>query len=99
MHINDQLAKLIEENKNIMSAISEYGVKAKSYFDRLNASIDGIVGDIKGLNDLIKKLQDSSGQSAPEDKKILDDLQNMGEAVAVKAEALDAMTPPVVPAA
>lgn len=88
------LATLItNQGTKIMSIISEFVVKQTAFNIRTGAAIDGIVGDIKGLNDKITALSTS-----PEDQALLADVVAAGEALATKAEALDAMTPPAVPA-
>lgn len=82
---------------NIMSAISDFAAKQKAFNDRTGAAIDGIVADIKTLNDKITELQNSAGTVTPEDQALIDDLQAKGETLASKAEALDAQTPPPPP--
>lgn len=78
-------------------AIAAYVGKQNEYNTRTGAAIDGIVGDIGGLNALITTLQNSAGQITDEDQATLDQLQAAGEALASKAEALDAMNPPPAP--
>lgn len=82
---------------HIMSAISDFAAKQKAFNDRTGAAIDGIVADIKTLNDKITELQNSAGTVTPEDQALIDDLQAKGEALASKAEALDAQNPPPPP--
>lgn len=93
--------RLIKEIKKIgrciMTAISDYGEKQKAFNAKMAASIDGIVGDIQGLNDLITKLQNSPGSVSPEDEATLNELEAAGQALADKGEAADALTPPVPP--
>ena len=97
--INNKLATLQLGVDNIMSAISDFAVKQKAHNYRVDVAIAGLTGAIQGLNDLIKKLQNSSGQISAEDQATLDSLDAAGESAASKLEALDALTPPVVPAA
>ncbi len=98
------------ENR-IMSAISDFLAKQKTFNDRQGtavdevvASISGLTDDVKALNDKITELQNSSGGVTPEDQATIDELQTSGEALATRLEAastaikaLDAQTPPVVP--
>jgi len=99
--------------RTIMSAISDFATKQKQFNDRQAAAIDGavdsvqgIVSDIQTLNDKITELQNSTGGVTPEDQALINDLETQGDALATKAEAvqaalatLDAQTPPVVPPA
>lgn len=92
------LEKRITLNHEIlMSAISDFAAKQKAFNDRQSAAIDGVVADVKALNDKITELQNSPGQVTPEDQALLDELQTQGEALASRMEALDSQTPPVVP--
>lgn len=93
--ISEALAKLRRE---IMTAISDFAAKQNEFNTRIGSAIDGIVGDIKSLNDKITELQNSSGAVTPEDQALIDDLQAQGQALADRAEALDAQTPPAPPA-
>jgi ABC-type transporter Mla subunit MlaD len=80
------------------SPVAAFAAKQNEFNARAEAAIQGIGGDITKLNDLITTLQNSAGQISPEDQATLDQLQTAGEAVAKKFEALDALTPPAVPA-
>lgn len=87
------------QGESIMTAISDFAAKQTAFNNRVGASIDGIVADVKSLNDKITELQNSAGTVTPEDQALIDDLQAKGEALAARAEALDAQTPPVPPTA
>lgn len=105
-------ADLKKVEVKIMSAISEFAAKQRAFNDRQGVAIDaavasvaGLSGDIQALNDKITELQDSVGTVSPEDQGLIDELETQGEAVASKVEAvanalsaLDAQTPPSVPA-
>jgi len=84
--------------RHVMSAISDFAAKQEEFNDRLSTALDGIAGDITELNDLITKLQNTPGVITPEDQALLDAAQVKGEALAKKAEDLDALTPPAPPA-
>lgn len=102
---------LKEMEKRIMSVISEFAAKQNAFNTRQGAAIDkavaavqGIIADIKTLNDKITELQNSSGEVTPEDLALINDLETQGDALATKAEAvgtaleaLDAQTPPTPP--
>lgn len=92
-------------------ALAAFAATNKEYNDRQAVAIDSIVesqngltGDIKGLNDLIKKLEESSGEVSEEDQALIDLMLAKGKATAERAEQvaaalklLDEGTPPVVP--
>lgn len=80
-----------------MQAISDFVAKQTSFNNRLATAIDGLAGDVKQLNDKIAEIQNSPGTISPEDQASLDALTKMGDELAAKAEALDALTPPTVP--
>ena len=84
--------RLIAQGEKIMSAISEFAAKQTEHNNRLSAAIEGIVGDIAALNAKIEELK-----TTPEDQALLNELGTQGEALAAKAEALDALTPPAPP--
>ena len=108
---NQILRRILQLETNIMSAISEFTAKQKSFNDRQGAAIDnavasvtGLSEDIQALNDKITELQNSAGGVTPEDQALIDALETQGDAVASRVEgvasalaALDAQTPPVVP--
>ena len=81
-----------------MSAISDFAAAQNAFNDAMDASIAGLQGDIKALDDLIAQLQASAGQISAEDQALLDALQVRSKAMVDKLAALDALTPPVVPA-
>lgn len=85
--------------KNIMSKIAEFAAAQKAFNDRQDTAIDDLTGDVQTLNDKIAALQNSAGEITPEDQALLDDLQAHAATVTTKLEALDALTPPAIPAA
>lgn len=96
--LEDKLSQLINIGEQIMSAISDFAMAQNAFNDQMDVNVAGLQDDIKSLNDTITKLQNSPGVITPEDQKSLDDLQNRGKNIADKIAALDALTPPVVPA-
>jgi len=91
------LAYLIHQGAHIMSAISDFAAAQSAFNVRMSTAVDGIVSDIAGLNELIQKLQNTPGPISAEYQATLDQLVAAGEAATAKAEAADALTPPVVP--
>lgn len=91
------LKDLLEMEQRIMSAISTFAEKQAAFNERIDAAVVGLKGDVDALNAKIEELQNSAGTITPEDQALLDALEARGDAIAAKVEALDAMTPPVVP--
>lgn len=81
-----------------MSAISDFAAKQGAFNTRIDNAIAGLVEDVKFLNATIETLQTTPGPITAEDQASLDALEARGDAIAAKLEALDALTPPVVPA-
>lgn len=93
------LTQINQQLQLIMSAISDFAAKQTAHNDAIDAAVSGLQDDIKALNDKIAELQTSTGTITPEDQALLDGLEARGAAIADKLAALDALTPPVVPAA
>jgi len=91
------LTDLFYLSKKIMSAISDFAAAQTVYNDREDAAIAGLTADVASLNAQILALQNSPGAITPADQALLDGLQARGQTIATKLEALDALTPPVVP--
>lgn len=98
--------------RNIMSAISEYAGRVQAHLDNISSAVDGLgtavagVGkDVLWLKDKIAELQNSNGGISPEDQALLDAIEarvgtlaiNVG-AVATAAQQLDAATDSAPPA-
>lgn len=90
----EALVDLNRKADSIMSAISEFAAQVNDSFGKIGASVDGIVGDVKALNDKITALQNSAGAITPEDQALLDGIQAQAGAIADKVAALDAQTAP-----
>lgn len=95
----NRLVAIQERLNSIMSAISDFAAKQNAHNDKIDAAVAGLQGDIKFMQDQIAKLQASGGTLSAEDQATLDALDARGQAIADKLTALDAMTPPVPPAA
>ena len=108
---NDEFArKLCEElrllrneindlKESIMSAISDFATAQNAFQDRMDTAVSGLQGDVKNLTDQIAALQNSTGTITPADQALLDGIQARAKSVADKLDALDQLTPPVVPTA
>ncbi len=93
----DNTATIIKLLTTMATQIQQFADKQNAFNARLGTAIDGVVADIKTLNDLITQLQNNPGPISPEDQATLDNLQATGEALAARLESVDQMTPPVVP--
>ncbi len=82
-----------------MSKISDFATKQNAFNDQMDTAVSGLTADVKNLSDQIAALQASAGEITPEDQALLDGIQARTQTVADKLTALDALTPPVVPAA
>ncbi len=82
-----------------MSKIADFSAAVNTSFGAIATAVDGLVTDIKTLNDKITDLQNSAGTVTPEDQALLDAVQAQAAAVAEKLAALDAATeaPPAPP--
>lgn len=93
-----QLSRILHKLEAIMSKISDFAAAMNAFTDRQDAAVSGLQADVQFLKDEIAALQNSAGQITPEDQALLDAIQARASGVADKLDALDAMTPPVVPA-
>lgn len=97
--IDKLLLALKRTERRIMTKISEFAEKQAAFNNRMDSAVQGIVGDVAELNRKIEELQNSPGTITPEDQALLDALEVRGDAISAKLEAIDALTPPPVPAA
>lgn len=97
--ITHTLAKILTIGTSIMSKVSDFAAAQTAFNTRLDAAVSGISSDVADLNAKIQELQTSAGAVTAEDQALLDELQAQGEALATRFEAVDALTPPPVPAA
>jgi len=95
--IFNSLAFLKNQGVELMTAFSDFATKQATYNADIGAAIDGIVGDVKSLNDKITELQNSPGTISPADQALLDDLVTQGAALVARVKAADDLTPPVIP--
>lgn len=89
---------LIAMEKRLMTAISDFAAAQVEFNTRLSAALEGMSGDIAALSAKITELEGSLGRLSAEDQATLDELKVQAENLTARAEALDALTPPVVPA-
>lgn len=88
---------LIKVERHIMSAISDFAAKQKTFNDRMDTAVTDLQGDVKFLTDKIAELQASQGTITPADQALLDEIEARSSAIADKLDALDALTPPAPP--
>ena len=98
------MATYSEALKAFIAKQTEFNTSLSAGIDSAATSLEGLTGDVKNLNDQITALQNSTGPVTPEDQILIDAAQAAGQALADKLaafnaalEALDALTPPVVP--
>lgn len=92
------LLAILHKLETIMTAISDFAARVTAFMDRQDVAVADLQGDVKSLEDQIAALQASAGAITPEDQALLDGIQARASTVADKLDALDALTPPVVPA-
>lgn len=101
--INNQtshvLARLEILEITMSTAIQAFATKQAAFNTKISQAIDGIKGDIIGLNQKITELQTSDGPLSAEDQDTLDTLQTQAAALLEKISAVDELTPPDVPPA
>lgn len=88
---------LVMVRDEIMSAISVFAERQNAFNGRVDQAVEGLVADVAALKAQIAELQSTPGTVTPEDQALLDGIEVRTAAIAVKLEALDALTPPVVP--
>lgn len=96
-HCDELVSFLTQFRSEVMSAISDFADKMSAHNAKVDAAVDGLVADIGGLKDQIAALQASQGQITAEDQALLDSIEQRAATIASNLEALDALTPPVVP--
>lgn len=79
-----------------MSKVSEFADAQEAFNAAIQASVEGLTGDIAALNNIIAALPQPAEISV-EDQARLDALKAVGQVIADKLAALDALTPPVAP--
>jgi uncharacterized coiled-coil protein SlyX len=95
--IRKALAHLQTLGERTMTAISDFAAKQQQFNARMDAAVDGLTKDVADLNAKILELQQTPGAITPEDQALLDSLEERGNAIAAKLEALDGLTPPAPP--
>lgn len=93
-----------EALKAFITQQTAFNTDISNGIDAAGTSLEGLTADVKNLNDQIAALQNSSGTVTAEDQAILDAAQAAGVALQEKLvafnaaiEALNQLTPPVVP--
>jgi len=93
------LRDLIEMEKRIMSAISDFAAKQNAHNTAVSTALTDLGTEITNLNATIAALQASAGAITPADQALLDQVEASGAALEAKAKALDTLTPPTPPTA
>ncbi len=75
--------------EKLMSALTDFANEVKADSAAIGASVDGLVGDVKTLNDKIASLTGS-----PEEAALVEEVKAAGKALVDKTAALDAQTAP-----
>ena len=83
-----------------MSKIQDFEAHMNAFFDRQDVAVADLAGDVDGLKAEIAKLKDLLGaEVSPEVAAVLDAVEARASGMTDKVEALDNLTPPVVPTA
>ena len=98
------MATYAEALKAFIAQQSTFNSAVSAGIDAAVVSLEGLTGDVSNLNSQIAALQNSSGAVTTEDQATIDAAQAAGTALQAKLdafttslEALNALTPPVVP--
>src|ERR1035437_568445 len=91
------ILEIKELKESIMSAISDFASAQTAFQDRMDTAVTDLQGDVKNLTDQIAALQASNGTITPADQALLDGIQTRAGTIADKLDALDSLTPPVLP--
>lgn len=94
---HQHLLQILTNQETIMTKVSDFATKQSGVNERIEKAIDGIVLDVKNLNDEILQLQNSAGNITAEDQALLDGIQTKAEALAKRLEDLDAQNPAPAP--
>ena len=82
----------------ILAAIAAFATAQNAHNAAIETAIDNVAGDIGVLNAEITKLKEEVGDDlSPEAQAILDGLLAKSATIVANVQALDALTPPVVP--
>lgn len=81
----------------VSESLKTYADATTQYQDAQDVAITEVGTEIKALNDLITQLQNSPGQITPADQALLDQLQQRGQGLTQKIQALEQIAPPPPP--
>ena len=79
---------LVEMEKHIMSAITDWAAKEQADLDSISGTLDGIVTGIAALDALVTSLQNSTGVLSAADQAALDAIQASSAALVAKSTAI-----------
>lgn len=94
-----KLDYIILQGEKMATAIQQFADRMTEHNVKVDTAVDGLTADVAELGKQIADLQASAGKITPEDQALLDGIEAKHAAVSQKLEALDALTPPVVPSA
>lgn len=90
------LTDLESKTMSVDKDVQDFAAEMKAFADRQDVAVTDLQGDVKSLQDQIAALQATTGLSDAT-KAALADLLTRASGVSDKLDALDALTPPVVP--
>lgn len=80
-----------------MTTLSNFLTAQEQFNAAIDASVEGLSGDISKLNEMIADLQNSPDRVTAADQVRIDALAEAGAALASKIAAVDELTPPAAP--
>ena len=98
--INRKLDEILAASLKLeihMATVNDFVTQQTAFNAALNIALTDLGGDIQQLNDKIAALVAAGGALTADQQAALDVLVIDGAALAAKADALNALTPPVVP--
>lgn len=93
----NEILNLINHLENHMAEFQDFVTQQTAFNASLTTALTDIGTDIQSLNDKIAALTTAPGSLTPEQQAALDALIAEGSALATKADALNALTPPTLP--
>lgn len=92
--ILDGIEDLKKENRNIMSAITDWAAQEQADLTAISTTLDGIVTGVQNLDTLIQQLQ--SGTLNAADQAALDAVKTASAALVTKSAAISTAPPATV---
>lgn len=90
---------IIHYGENLMSTVRDFVSQQTKYNDQMEKSLSDLADDIANLNSQLADLKASGGAAvSQEDQDSLAALEQRGQSIADKLDALNQLTPPKAPA-